>query len=74
MKVVSHMTELRKRRLALDLTQQDIATLLGVSKAHVSMLERGGCWPGKDVQLRLERLFGIPASQLLAMGEEAKSA
>jgi putative transcriptional regulator len=64
------MTLLRDLRQSKSFTQQELAIHLKISPEHVSKLENGHRKPGWKVQKRLERFFGIPASELLAESEE----
>ncbi|HBQ26805.1 MAG TPA: transcriptional regulator [Syntrophomonas sp.] len=64
------MTLLRNLRHSKGFTQQQLAIHLEISPEYVSRLENGNRKPSWDVQQRLERFFGIPASELLAEEEE----
>ncbi|MEQ1881713.1 MAG: helix-turn-helix transcriptional regulator [Burkholderiales bacterium] len=56
---------LRKRRRQYGLSQDDIATILGVySRSHVSMLETGDRRPSAEQVYILHLLFGEPDEQL----------
>ncbi|WP_449240376.1 helix-turn-helix domain-containing protein [Desulfoscipio gibsoniae] len=57
----------RKKR---DLTSEQLAQIIGISKAMVSHIENGRHWPSGKVIMRLEQFFGIPASKLLAESEQ----
>lgn len=63
------MTLLRNIRQSKGFTQRQLAIHLKISPEHLSRIENGRRKPGWDVQQRLERFFGIPASELLAEGE-----
>ena len=62
-----HLIRERKER---DLTSEQLAKAIGISKAMVSHIENGRHWPSGKVIIRLEKFFGIPASELLAESEE----
>lgn len=56
---------LRKKRRQYGLSQDDIATILGVySRSHVSMLETGDRRPSAEQVYVLNLLFGDPDEQL----------
>lgn len=55
------LTTLRKAR---GFTQTDLSVYLGVSPAMVSMIETGKRYPSFLVSCRIERLFGVPCSEL----------
>lgn len=64
------MLNLKKCRLAKNLSQVTVAKELKITVRMYQYLEAGNRKPGWDVQQRLERFFGIPASELLAEEEE----
>jgi putative transcriptional regulator len=69
MKRIRLINERKKRNL----NSNELAQILGVSKSMVSHIENNRCNPSWKVQKRLEQFFGIPASELLAEGEEEVS-
>ncbi|NMB26371.1 MAG: helix-turn-helix transcriptional regulator [Firmicutes bacterium] len=52
---------IRARRVALGLTQQGLADLVGYTKSMISQTERGGVWPSIDPLLAIARALGMPA-------------
>lgn len=54
-----------------NLTSEQLAKEIGISKAMVNHIEHGRHSPSWAVAQRLEQFFGIPASELLAQAEEA---
>jgi len=59
------LSYVRHRRRSLDVTQQELATLLGrVCRSHLSKLERGKRLPSLGVAIACEVLFGEQIDQL----------
>ena len=56
-------TDLKKQRLALGLTQAQVATLVGCSRGHISIVERGKSLPRKAMLARIERVLGLRESE-----------
>ncbi len=57
--------ELQRLRKSEDLTQRDLAELLGVSNSIVSDWERGKRYPSRNNQRKLEKLYGKRIDQLI---------
>lgn len=64
------MLKLKYERLNRGFTQLELAELLQVTPEYIHYLETGKRHPSWKTQKRLENLFGIPASELLAEEEE----
>ena len=66
---------IRELRLGRGLTRQEVATVLGVTRASVSKWEQGHSHPEHSRLEELARLFGVPAAHLLSegTGEPVKS-
>jgi transcriptional regulator with XRE-family HTH domain len=62
--------EIRKVRLAANLTQEDLAFEAGISRNYVSLLELNQKSPTVDVLFRIARALGIRASNLIAAVEK----
>ena len=62
MQIGSHV---RARRKALGLSQQDLATELGVKHQHVSRIELGDATPSLEMLLRVSRKLGVSTDYLL---------
>ena len=60
---------IRRLRLARDLTQEELAVRLGVTGQAVSRWERGECCPDIALLPGLANLFGVTADELLSMDE-----
>ena len=57
---------LRKRRLAAELTQLDLAVAAGLSEAYISQLERGVNSPSLEAISELGRALETKGSNLLS--------
>ena len=62
MQIGSHV---RARRLALGLSQENLATELGVKHQHVSRIELGDATPSLKTVLGLSRMLGVSTDYLL---------
>ena len=62
MQIGSHV---RARRLALGLSQENLATELGVKHQHVSRIELGDATPSLEMLLSLSRKLGVSTDYLL---------
>ena len=58
---------LRDRRRALDLTQEELASRIGVSTAYVGHLETARRQPSDQVILKLARLLGLDSGELFLL-------
>ena len=56
--------ELRRRREAKGLAQEDLAKILGISRQSLHALESGKCFPSLPVLARLERFFEVSWREL----------
>ena len=59
---------IRELRLGRGLTLQQVATVLGVTRASVSKWEQGHTHPEYSRLEQLAQLFGVPCAHLLAQG------
>ena len=64
--------ELRKARLAADLTQEELADKAGVPRIYISQLEHDKKSPTLDVVFRICDALGISASSLIARVEKRR--
>ena len=64
--------ELRKARLAADLTQEELAHNAGVSRNYVSLLERNLKSPTVVVLLKICRALGVSAGRMILRLEKSK--
>lgn len=65
--------QLRKARLYNDLTQEELAKKLGVSRQTVFALESGRCFPSIPLALKMARLFRMPLEALFLPENKFKS-
>ena len=63
-KTANKLVELRKEH---NLSQEELATSLGVSRQAVSKWERGEASPDTDNLVALAKLYGISLDELLEM-------
>jgi len=62
MQIGSHV---RARRIALGLSQENLATELGVKHQHVSRIELGDATPSLEMLLKVSRRLGVSTDYLL---------
>lgn len=62
---MSNKLRLYQERKQKNLTQVEVATIIGLSKQGYNHIERGRRNPSWEVAQRLEQFFGIPARELL---------
>ena len=56
-------------RAIKDITQQDLATAVGVSRQTINSIEAGGYVPSAVLALKIARYFGKPAEAIFSMEE-----
>jgi len=62
--------ELRKARLAADMTQEALSSAARIDRSYISQLERDLKSPTVDTLLRLCRAMGASASKMIARIEK----
>jgi transcriptional regulator with XRE-family HTH domain len=67
-------TVLRRERKTRDLSQEELADMLGVARTSVTAYELGNHRPRKHVKHRLAAIFGRPYLELLALDENEAAA
>ena len=65
---------LRLIRVFHDLKQVELANRLGISKSHLSEIEKGSKTPSLDLIERYSREFKLPASSIMFFAEELPNA
>jgi transcriptional regulator with XRE-family HTH domain len=55
---------LRLRRIALDMTLEDVAQAIGVSANYISLIERGKNVPSDEIIDKLAELYGMDRDEL----------
>ena len=63
---------IRVQRAMHDLTQQELAERLGVSRQTVNAVELGKYVPSTMLALKMARLFGCSVAELFQVDEEEK--
>lgn len=63
---------IRVQRAMHDLTQQELAERLGVSRQTVNAVELGKYVPSTMLALKMARLFGCSFEELFQLDEEEK--
>lgn len=61
--------ELRRARLDVGLTQEELAFQAGLHRTYISLLERDKKSPTLDVLLRITRALGVSAAEIVARVE-----
>ena len=56
-------------RAIKDITQQDLATAVGVSRQTINSIEAGGYVPSAVLALKIARYFGKPADAIFILEE-----
>ena len=62
--------ELRQRRLAAGLSQEELADKAGIDRTYVSLLERDERIPTVNVLIAVCRVMGVRASEVIARIED----
>lgn len=56
-------------RAIKDITQQELATAVGVSRQTINSIEAGGYVPSTVLALKIARYFGKPAETIFTLEE-----
>ena len=57
-------------RAILDITQQDLATAIGVSRQTINSIESGKYVPSTVLSLKIARFFNKPVESIFQLEEE----
>ena len=60
-------------RAIKDITQQDLATAVGVSRQTINSIEAGGYVPSTVLALKIARYFGKPAEAIFILEDGDKT-
>lgn len=60
---------LKVERAIKDITQQELATAVGVSRQTINSIEAGGYVPSAVLALKIARYFGKPTEAVFALEE-----
>ena len=61
---------LKERRAALNVNQQEMGRLCGVSRQTISLIERGDYNPSVTLAIRIARAVGKPVEEVFTLSEE----
>ena len=61
---------LKVQRAILDLTQEDVAKEIGVSRQTINSIEKNRYVPSTVLALKLSKLFNIPVNDFFDLEEE----
>ena len=64
------INRLRQERARLNLTQAELATLVGVSRKTINTVENGVFIPSTVLALRLARALSVPVESLFELPED----
>lgn len=59
----------RVERAILDITQQELATAVGVSRQTINSIESGKYVPSTVLALKISRYFGKPTDNIFSLDE-----
>ena len=62
---------LKERRAALNVNQQEMGKLVGVSRQTISQIERGDYSPSVTLALKIAKVFGVSVEDIFEYEEEA---
>lgn len=65
--ITIRIRDLRRER---ELTQEELADALGISRQSINAMEAGRCLPSLPVALEIATFFAVPLNQLIAMADE----
>jgi len=63
---------LKERRAALNVNQQEMGRLCGVSRQTISLIERGDYSPSITLALTIARVCGVSVEEVFYLQEEAE--
>ncbi|RDI08475.1 helix-turn-helix transcriptional regulator [Flavobacterium sp. AG291] len=61
---------IKVQRAIFNLTQQDLADRIGVSRQTINAMEAGKFVPSTVLALKISRLFEKPVNEIFELGEE----
>ena len=62
---------LRVQRAIKNVTQEELAAAVGVTRKTINTIENGIYTPSTALALRLARFFGVPVEELFQLPEQA---
>lgn len=61
---------IKVERAKKDLTQEDLANRIGVSRQTINSIEKGKYVPSTVLALKMSRLFGVPVNEFMQLEDE----
>ena len=62
--------KLKEYRAKIDVNQQEMGQLVGVSRQTISQIERGDYSPSVTLALKIAQIFGVPVEEIFQYEEE----
>ncbi|MDP4275848.1 MAG: helix-turn-helix transcriptional regulator [Bacteroidota bacterium] len=62
--------QIKVRRAMKDITQEELAAEIGVTRKTINTIENGRFVPSTILAIRLARFFGIPVEELFTLVEK----
>ncbi len=62
--------QVRESRQRLQLTQETLASMVGVTRQTIIAIEKGGYTPSVELALKLARALQVPLEQLFWLNED----
>lgn len=63
---------LKERRAALNVNQQEMGRLCGVSRQTISLIERGDYSPSVALAMRIAKVCGVSVEEVFYLQEDAE--
>ena len=64
---------LKERRAAMNVNQQEMGRLCGVSRQTISLIERGDSSPSVTLALTIANICGVTVEEIFYLEEETKN-
>ena len=61
---------IKVQRAKNDLTQEDLAQLVGVTRKTINTIEKGRYVPSTFLALKLAQVFKVPVEEIFQLGED----
>lgn len=66
------VNNVKDMRATLNINQQELGTMVGVSRQTISLIERGDYSPSIVLALNLAKVFSVPVEQIFTIISEEK--
>ncbi|RLZ14324.1 helix-turn-helix transcriptional regulator [Proteus mirabilis] len=63
------VSKIKVARVQLDLTQQQLAEKVGVTRQTISLIERGDYAPSIVLSLKIAQIFNVPVEEIFTLVE-----